>query len=97
MLFEIPRYFLDRSNVLTVLKEMSDADITVFDPVRVIDRATYEDSQRPSEGIEYVLVAGRVVVRDGELVRGVYPGEPILSSGPVDRRGRGSLNRCAEC
>ena len=31
-----------------------------------------------SEGIEHVLVLGTAVVRDGETVEGVYPGQPVL-------------------
>jgi dihydroorotase len=53
------------------------ADITIFDPETVIDRATYEDSHQASEGIPHVLVAGRFVVRDGQLVEGAFPGQPI--------------------
>jgi N-acyl-D-amino-acid deacylase len=43
------------------------ADITVFDPATVIDRATYEEPAKLSEGIRYVLVNGRVSLRDGEI------------------------------
>lgn len=60
----------------------ADADITVFDPERVIDRATYEDSLRASEGIEHVLVEGTFVVRDGALVQGVSPGQLLRSQTP---------------
>ena len=55
----------------------TDADITVFDTARVIDRATFRDSHQPSRGIQHVLVAGTLVVRDGKLVKGVYPGQPV--------------------
>jgi N-acyl-D-aspartate/D-glutamate deacylase len=44
-----------------------DADITVFDPDEVIDRATYEDATIPSLGIPYVLVNGVLVVDEGRL------------------------------
>ena len=59
----------------------ADADLTVFDPTRVRDRATYEDPTRRSEGIRYVLVAGTFVVREGEPVAGVFPGRPVLAGG----------------
>jgi N-acyl-D-aspartate/D-glutamate deacylase len=59
----------------------ADADITVFDPGRVIDRATYLDGSLTSEGIEYVLVNGVVVIDGGELVEGVRPGRAI-TAGP---------------
>jgi dihydroorotase len=55
----------------------ADADVVVFDPVRVIDHATYEAPARPSEGIVHVLVNGVPLVRDGALVEGVTPGRPI--------------------
>jgi N-acyl-D-aspartate/D-glutamate deacylase len=52
----------------------ADADITVFDPERVIDQATYEKPLQYSEGIQFVLVNGVPVVKDGHLVEGVFPG-----------------------
>jgi N-acyl-D-aspartate/D-glutamate deacylase len=52
----------------------ADADIAVFDANRVIDRATYEKPLEHSEGIQFVLVNGVPVVKDGQLVDGVYPG-----------------------
>jgi N-acyl-D-aspartate/D-glutamate deacylase len=52
----------------------ADADITVFDPARVIDKATYEEPLQYSEGIQFVLVHGVPVVKDGHLVDGVSPG-----------------------
>jgi hypothetical protein len=42
------------------------ADLTVFDPETVIDRATFEQPTLPSEGIEHVLVNGRIALRDGK-------------------------------
>lgn len=41
------------------------ADITVFDPATVIDRATYESPAQPSEGIRHVFVNGVLALRDG--------------------------------
>ena len=55
----------------------ADADLTVFDPGTVIDRATYDAPDRYSEGIVHVLVGGTFVVRGGELVDGATPGQPI--------------------
>src|SRR5712692_49709 len=52
----------------------ADADITVFDPARVIDKATYDEPLQYSEGIQFVLVNGVPVVKDGQLVGGVFPG-----------------------
>jgi N-acyl-D-aspartate/D-glutamate deacylase len=53
-----------------------DADITVFDPDLVADRATYEDATIPSVGIPYVMVAGVLVVDGGEST-GARPGGPM--------------------
>jgi len=47
----------------------ADADLTIFDPTTVIDRATYEDASIPSAGIPYVVVGGQVVVERGQLTR----------------------------
>ena len=55
-----------------------DADITVFDAGRVIDTATFEDDLSKSEGVEYVLVNGVMVVHEGATVEGVFPGRPVL-------------------
>jgi N-acyl-D-aspartate/D-glutamate deacylase len=55
----------------------ADADITVFDPAKVIDRATYEQPAQYSEGIRHVMVGGTFVVRDEALVPGVSPGRAI--------------------
>jgi N-acyl-D-aspartate/D-glutamate deacylase len=59
------------------LQPGSDADVTVFDPATVSDRATYTDTTRPSAGIRHVLVGGRFVVRDGVLDTGALPGRPV--------------------
>jgi N-acyl-D-aspartate/D-glutamate deacylase len=61
----------------------SDADLTVFDPDRIVDTATFEDGLSYSEGVEYVLVNGTFVVRDGELVEGARPGRPVLGRNVV--------------
>jgi N-acyl-D-aspartate/D-glutamate deacylase len=53
------------------------ADVTVFDPITVIDRATYEDPGRLSEGIRHVLVNGRLALRDG-TVTGEQGGRVLL-------------------
>ncbi len=55
----------------------ADADLTVFDPATVIDRATFEHPTETSAGIPHVLVHGTFVVRDGKLVKGAMPGRPI--------------------
>jgi N-acyl-D-aspartate/D-glutamate deacylase len=52
----------------------ADADVTLFDAQRVIDKASYEEPLQYSEGIQFVLVNGVPVVKDGQLVDGVFPG-----------------------
>ncbi len=52
----------------------ADADLTVFDPDRVIDKATFENAAQYSSGIQDVMVGGVFVLRDGKFVEGVYPG-----------------------
>jgi N-acyl-D-aspartate/D-glutamate deacylase len=55
----------------------ADADLTVFDPETVVDRATYADPHIASEGVRWVLVNGVVVIDDGALVDDVRPGRAI--------------------
>src|SRR5260221_6437098 len=52
----------------------ADADITVFNPDTIIDKATFDDPLRYSDGISYVLVNGVPVIKEGKLVEGVFPG-----------------------
>jgi N-acyl-D-aspartate/D-glutamate deacylase len=54
----------------------ADADLAVFDPEMVIDRSTYENPTRPSEGFAYVFVNGVAVVKEGALQTGVMAGKP---------------------
>ena len=51
-----------------------DADLMLFDPDRVIDRATYQEPAASPEGIPHVIVNGVPVVRDGNIQEGVLPG-----------------------
>jgi cytosine/adenosine deaminase-related metal-dependent hydrolase len=59
------------------LQAGGDADIVVFDPATISDRASYASSTRPSAGIRHVLVNGTSVVRDGQIVAGALPGRPV--------------------
>ncbi len=58
----------------------ADADITVFDPATIIDRATYTEPTLPSQGIEYVLVNGAVVLDGGTLNPAIRAGVAIRSN-----------------
>ena len=59
------------------LRVGADADVTIFDPATVIDRATYAEPLLPSAGIAHVLVAGVPVVRAGRFVDGAAPGRAV--------------------
>jgi dihydroorotase len=69
--------FRDKGRV----REGADADLTLFDPARVIDRATFEDPFQPSAGIVHVLVEGVFVVRDEANVPDVAPGQGMRTDG----------------
>jgi dihydroorotase/N-acyl-D-amino-acid deacylase len=67
------------------------ADLVVFDPAAVGDRATYEDPHRYPAGVEYVLVGGVPVV-DGGRFTGARPGRVLRRP-----RGRGRRPRQRPC
>jgi cytosine/adenosine deaminase-related metal-dependent hydrolase len=62
------------------LQAGGDADIVIFDPATLTDRATYADSTRPSAGIRHVLVNGTFVVRAGSIVPDARPGRPVRAA-----------------
>jgi N-acyl-D-aspartate/D-glutamate deacylase len=61
----------------------ADADLTIFDPARVIDHATFENPVQASRGIVHVLVNGTRVIRDGKPMLSVAPGRAVRG----ERRG----------
>ena len=58
----------------------ADADLTLFDPERIIDRATFERPAQFSSGVKYVLIGGVAVVEDGVPRRDLHPGRPIRAA-----------------
>jgi dihydroorotase len=54
----------------------ADADLVVFDPEKVIDRSTYNEPTKTSEGFSYVFVNGVPVVKEGALQTTVMAGKP---------------------
>ncbi|HLM57884.1 MAG TPA: amidohydrolase family protein [Pyrinomonadaceae bacterium] len=63
-----------------VLRAGAFADITVFDPARVRDLATFEEPNRYAEGVEYVFVNGQFEVDGGRRTE-VNAGRPLRGSG----------------
>lgn len=55
----------------------ADADITIFDPNTIIDKATFEKGLEFSSGIEYVMVNGTFILKNGETVSNVFPGQGV--------------------
>ena len=63
-----------------LLKPGMYADITVFDPVTIIDRATFKEPSQLSTGVSYVFVNGVPVV-DGGQVTAALPGRSLRGPG----------------
>jgi|SRR5579863_6201580 len=63
-----------------LLREGYWADVVVFDPNRIIDRATFSSPKQYPEGINYVLVNGHVVI-DGGKHTGKRPGMALRGPG----------------
>jgi dihydroorotase/N-acyl-D-amino-acid deacylase len=49
-----------------VLRDGAHADLVVFDPETISDNATYAEPLSAPTGVHLVIVAGEIVVRDGE-------------------------------
>jgi N-acyl-D-aspartate/D-glutamate deacylase len=60
------------------LQQGAQADIVVFDPQTVQDRATFRAPTEASAGVRYLVVAGTVVVDSGRIVEGVAPGRAFV-------------------
>jgi N-acyl-D-aspartate/D-glutamate deacylase len=63
-----------------LIKEGFFADITIFDPGSIIDKATYTQPAQLAEGVKYVLVNGQVVFEDGK-VTGALAGRALKGQG----------------
>ncbi len=55
-----------RLNNKGMIAEQYDADVVVFDPETVIDTSTYEAPRTFPDGIDWVIINGKIVVKDGE-------------------------------
>jgi N-acyl-D-amino-acid deacylase len=65
-----------------VLKQGMWADVVVFDPETVRDVATFDDPNRLSEGMEYVLINGVPVIENRKMT-GALPGKVLRGAGYV--------------
>ncbi len=78
----MPAEMLERSTPVARqkgrLQEGADADIVVFDAATISDHATFEKPMEPSVGVDYLVVAGIVVVNEGKIVPDVFPGRALL-------------------
>jgi len=70
------RFGLERRGELRV---GNIADITIFDPATIGDRATFEDPQQPSVGVRHVFVAGQATLSDGVPISN-RPGRFVTST-----------------
>ena len=59
-----------------LIRENWFADLVIFDPVTIADRATYVESEQYPAGVEYVIVNGVPVIEKGEHT-GALPGRPL--------------------
>jgi len=59
-----------------LIKEGMYADLVIFDPQTVRDKATYTDPHQYPEGIHYVIVNGNIVIEKGKH-NGVLPGKVL--------------------
>ena len=66
-----------------VLKPGNFADVVVFDPATIADKATYEQPHQYAVGVRHVFVNGVQVLKDGEHT-GAKPGRALWGSGKVN-------------
>jgi N-acyl-D-amino-acid deacylase len=58
------------------------ADIVIFDPKTIADKATYENPHQYSVGVKHVFVNGVQVLKDGEHT-GAKPGRAVWGPGKI--------------
>ena len=72
-----------------LLRQGFHADVVIFDPVTIADRATFEKPHQVSVGVRHVLVNGTAVIREGRHT-GAKPGQIVRGPGYVSRPAAGS-------
>ncbi len=68
-----------------VIEAGAVADLCLFDPETVIDRASFENPMTPADGIHVVFVAGEAVWEDGATT-GARPGRALRRARPIPAR-----------
>ena len=58
------------------------ADVVMFDPEKITDKATFENPNQLSVGMEFVLVNGVPVIADGKMT-GALPGKVLRGAGYI--------------
>ncbi|MGZ4966601.1 MAG: N-acyl-D-amino-acid deacylase family protein [Chthoniobacterales bacterium] len=64
------------------IKEGMFADVVVFDPATISDRATFEEPHQYAVGMKHVFVNGQQVLKDGEHT-GATPGRALWGPGKI--------------
>ena len=65
-----------------LIQEGFFADITIFDPDSIIDKATYQQPAQLAEGVKFVLVNGQIVFESGKAT-GAMPGRALKGQGTL--------------
>ncbi len=71
------------------VKEGLFADVVVFDPATIADRATFENPHQYAVGMKHVFVNGAQVLKDGEHT-GAKPGRALWGPGKIASQGQAS-------
>jgi N-acyl-D-amino-acid deacylase len=68
-----------------LLQEGMFADVVVFDPATIADRATFEKPHQYAVGMKHVIVNGAPVLKNGEHT-GAKPGRALWGPGKITRQ-----------
>ena len=58
---------IDSPPLRELLRPGMKADVAIFDPAAVTDKATFEQPHRYAEGVIHVIVNGKVILQDGKM------------------------------